>query len=307
MSPSRTLIALLVVALVMGAPLAESKAKERGRAPPAVERALEPVAQATPAEPAPGTTEPAPSAGATPAEPAPSAAAPAPEPARATGTPATSAVVPDDVRPQVAAPAAADFGVASVRAVRIAPVGPIGLDEPSQPGGASWLWALPVVGMVAGGATLLFARRRAPARAPDPAPLRYHVAASDLRSILEAGRDAVAADRLDEAVAWFTQALTLKPRLAVAHFSRGVCLASLGRHEDAYDALSNAHELDPTEGAYILELARACSRTGRRVEALRLAGRLLRAAPELAQDMGEDDAFAAFRDDPRFLALVGRL
>lgn len=129
----------------------------------------------------------------------------------------------------------------------------------------------------------------------------------DAEGMLRHARDAAANGRMDEALAGLSAASVARPDLAVAHFGRGVCLADLGRHEEAHAALARAHALAPHEPHHALELARACARTGRRAQALALASSLLVELPFLAGQLRADPAFASFADHPVWLAMVGAL
>lgn len=208
---------------------------------------------------------------------------------------------------------------------------PLGMSAAAPAGGASggiglW-WGFPLAGLLLLGVVLSSARlvqprpvtRERADAAPvgafaEPAPpalaaseVPVSLVPRDLDSLLRAAKAAAEAERLDEAVLWLDRALRLAPALPVAHFCRGVCLAGLGRHEESYAALRRAHELDPTEGAYRLELARACGRVGRTGEAMDVLGLLLQAVPELVEDVATDPCFEGLRDHPLFLAMTGRL
>lgn len=312
-------LAVLVALLLFAGGAAAGKPAETGKdhpkhgatEPPAPTPA--PVAE-PPAAPAPGpvpTSDSAPASTPAPEEPAPEAiteppAGPetaVPEPASQPAREPTSAWAEptsrDPIFLTVGAPGPRAEGAPMVAAASLAP-----LPQGSFP------WGFAVVGLLALGAVVLVgARPLAPKPIPRAAPsVRLHVAsAEDVGSLLRAGEAAVKAGRHEEAVAWFTQAIAMDPTLHVAHFCRGVCLASLGRHAEARDAFRKAHRLDPAEGAYRLELARASARTGCGPEAMEALAPLLAALPELAQDVAEDEAFAGLRDHPRFLALVGLL
>jgi tetratricopeptide (TPR) repeat protein len=202
-----------------------------------------------------------------------------------------------------------DQGIAAESRVPVAFPNPYAPPEEDDGGLLSpWAWALPILGLVGLGAALVSTRPGSVAPAPPPrAPGPLRVSPATLEGLLRAGKDAVEEARFEEAVAWFTQAIKLDPRLPVAHFCLGVCLAAMGRDEDAYAALRKAHRLDPAEGAYRLELARAAARLGRHQEAMQQMAPLLRLLPDLAADAGDDAAFASMRDHPRWLAMLGRL
>lgn len=302
----RALVLVASLLLIVGTPLAEArgksapppghanhaddkgghKDKDHRDAPPERPRKTDPPA--SPAKP-----EPAPSMPAWVPPPAPPAPRVRTEPARFLALDMGYAALP--TLPPYQTAAFASVPMATVKA-------------PTGTGLPSWTWLLPAIGLVSAGATLLVARKgRAPAAAAVPPDPAVRIATATVPSLLRAGKAALDAGDVDEAIAWFTQATKLDPRLAVAHFSRGVCLASVARHDEAYRALKKAHALDPLEGAYRLELARAGARTGRGSEAMTLLWSLIAILPELAGDVADDDAFASLLDHPRFLLMVGRL
>lgn len=252
--------------------------------PPAAEPAPAPVATQTPAREAPA--------------PAPASSAPASAPPVRAPTPVPERRLEAFDRGTLAAQSRAPLARAP---------SPLASPSADDAGNAPWAWALPILGMVGIGAALVATRPAQVTRAPPQDGLRYTFAKADAAELLRAGKAAVDASRFDEAVAWFTQALRIDPTLDVAHFCNGVCLAHLGRHDDAYRALREAHLLDPAEGAYRLELARAAARTGRSHEAMDVLSPLLCALPQLADDAAKDDAFATLGDHPRWLAMTGRL
>ena len=261
--------------------------------------------------------EAAPEAESAPA-PAPEAPAePAPTQAPAEAPPHDAAAEPAPAREHVRAPtpvperriAAMEEGLALQARATVAIPQPYAAApdrEDGSPVGSIWTWALPILGIVGIGAALA-GTRPASVHATTAKRLSYLTATPNVEGLLRAGKTAVEQQRFEEAVAWFTQALKLDPRVHVAHFCMGVCLATLDRHDEAYAALRKAHRLDPREGAYRLELARAAARTGRHREAIQQMSPLLHALPDLARHAGDDDAFAGLRDHPRWLAMLGRL
>lgn len=170
----------------------------------------------------------------------------------------------------------------------------VGTTLPASPL-AVWHWALPLVGLAGLGAVIVTARGLQGTADADP------------RSHLHAGKAAIDRGDISEGLARFTQATRLDPDIDVAHYCRGLCLAALRQHEEAYAAFSRAYDLDAAEGAYRLEFARAAARTERAHEAMDALGPLLVALPSLAEDVAQDEAFAALADHPRFLAMTGRL
>lgn len=169
-------------------------------------------------------------------------------------------------------------------------------------------WLIPIVGLASAGATLYsLISRQNPTPTPAPAAPEFRFATPEVPSLLRAGKEAVARGALDEGIAWFDQALTLSPRLAVAHFTKGVCLAALGRVDEAYESLLTAYEIDPSEGAFRLELARVSARLGKSRQAMDALSPLIAAMPELAVDVADDASFTGLLDHPQFLAMTGQL
>lgn len=316
---------------------APAPAPEPGPSAPAVGETPAPASSSAPSlasSPAPASSPAASSASAAP-EAAP--AAEAVEPAAAERVaPEAASDASDDAAPAqfVARPDLSLPFVAPRLGGAVASSAPLGMAAaaPAAPSGLAFdlRWGVPLAGLLLLGIVLSSARLVQPrslpgARAP-PAPVAPAPAAAaasaavapapqvpvalvprDLDSLLRAAKAAAEAERLEEAVQWLDRALRLAPALPVAHFCRGVCLAGLGRDAEAHAALRRAHELDPTEGAYRLELARACGRLGRTGEAMDVLGLLLQAVPELVDDVATDPCFEGLRDHPRFLAMTGRL
>lgn len=213
---------------------------------------------------------------------------------------------------------AATFGAATARAPswsgdsRSAPTS--GSDG-SAPWWAALAWALPVVG-IGGVATVLVLRHKAsrvharvPASEPSTSPrLRMApVSPDDLKGLLQNGHAAASRGALDEAVAWFERALDLSPKLAVAHFCRGVCLAANGQVADAYGALRSACTVEPADASYRVHFARVAVALGKHKEAMDALEIVAHAMPELGAAMLEDPLLAGLRDHPRFLMICGAL
>ena len=134
----------------------------------------------------------------------------------------------------------------------------------------------------------------APADAPDLAHLR-------------AARAAVARGDLAEAVRQFDEALQLAPECAVAHLGRTICLAGLGRAEDA--ALSFQHGLEAAGSGPDMahQLSRLAAREGNAALAMDLLAPALEQRPDLGARVLDDPAYRGMRDHPRLLVMLGRL
>lgn len=307
--------------------------------PPAVETPTPPASAGPAVAPAPSpstatTTTGAPSGSEPPApSTSPSSDAPAPPAAGASAAspPADPSAAPSGAQaPVLATPPAAADAAQDERVPLPGVLGPArggqagvsgAVPVPSGDGGVSLWWGVPLAGLVLLGVVLSSGRlvqpRPLPPRArgsPAPAPPATAAVAAvavapagDLDALLRAAKAAAEAERLEEAVLWLDRALRLAPTLPVAHFCRGVCLAGVGRDREAYLALRRAFDLDPSEGAHRLELARACGRLGRASEAMDVLGPLLQAMPALVDDLCADPSFACLLDHPRFLAMTGRL
>lgn len=206
---------------------------------------------------------------------------------------------------QVAAPVAPAFFAPT-------PAAPVDAESVAATEATAFDWTLPLAGVLGvglvGASAIRFRAPRKPAvAAPAPPAPPVTMAAADVPSLLRAGKAAVERYDYAGAIGWFDQALALDPRIAVAHFCKGVCLAGLLRYDDAHAAFKAAYALDPNEGAIRLEFARSCARTGRHAESMAALGPLLEAMPALAPDVREDEAFASLKDHPRFLQMLGAL
>ena len=167
---------------------------------------------------------------------------------------------------------------------------------------------LPMVALVGAASLALAVRMRA------PSPLvrvqrgrRMSRVGDDAHAALRHGHAAIERDDLAEALAWFDHPSRAQPRLAIAHFCRGIALGGLGRTPEAHDALAEAVEHAPHEWSYRVHYARFAVALGKTTEAMDALGPVARALPEMHEPMLEDPQLAALRDHPRFLAMLGRL
>lgn len=151
---------------------------------------------------------------------------------------------------------------------------------------------------------------RPPSQPPTPAAHRLHLtpsAGNPAQRHLQAGRDATAQGRLDQAIASFDQALAHDPTLTIAHLCRSLCLLSLHRQDEAAAALHQALQTAPHDPHTRLDLARICARTGLHPIALHLLTHTLQQAPHLTHQTQTDPAFTTLHDHPIFHQITGRL
>lgn len=97
------------------------------------------------------------------------------------------------------------------------------------------------------------------------------------------------------------------PRHALAHLGRAICLAELGREEEADDALGAVLACPMEDGFVALHLARASAQKGAHGLAMGLLEVAVQVTPALAQRALDEPAFRGMRDHPRFLMIVGAL
>ena len=189
------------------------------------------------------------------------------------------------------------------------------LNAPSSSGEETptwWIhlaWALPVLG-IGGVAAVLVTRQKARNQTLVMAPRAVRMAPvspDDLQGLLQNGHGAVSRGAYGEAVAWFERALTLQPKLGVALFCKGICLAANGQVADAYGALRTACTVEPEDANYRVHFARVAVTLGKHKEAMDALQIVTRAMPELGPAMLEDPQLAGLRDHPRFLMICGAL
>lgn len=284
------------------APAAPQPAESYASPPPAT---YDPAPQAPAAVPssAPSTT---PAAAASSADPEPSSSPAATQSAseRAPSAPRNTDRIDEHFAGSLA-------GATSVRAPSwTAPRAPPSAED-GDAGGSWWIhlaWALPIVGV--GGVAAVLAvgvKRRRVSRARAQRPRMVPVSPDDVPGLLANGNGAVARGAYDEAVAWFERAIRLAPRLAVAYFCKGICLAANGRTADAYGALRAAVDAEPADAVYRIHFARVALALGKHAEAMDALAIVARAMPELGPAMLDDPQLAALRDHPRFLMICGEL
>lgn len=109
------------------------------------------------------------------------------------------------------------------------------------------------------------------------------------------------------ALAWLDAAAADAPDLPLAHVGRAVCLAQLGREDDAREALDAALRSPQADGGLALSLAGMCAQAGHAPLAMGLLEAAVEADPGLGERARDDPSFAGLRDHPRFLLIVGVL
>jgi tetratricopeptide (TPR) repeat protein len=121
------------------------------------------------------------------------------------------------------------------------------------------------------------------------------------------GQRALADGQPRKAEHWFAAAVELDEELSIAHLCRGLCRFELAEPAAAAEALETACELDPSSGLATYHLARAHAMQGNVDEAAAAIAPLIEADPSMAEVIADEPAFDALRDDPRWLAALGRL
>jgi serine/threonine-protein kinase len=87
----------------------------------------------------------------------------------------------------------------------------------------------------------------------------------------------------------------------------GQALAMLGRLEEARAELRRLVELEKQQYVPALDIATVCASLDEREEAIRWLERALADRSTNVAFLGQDPAFDALRDDPRFIAIVERI
>lgn len=139
-----------------------------------------------------------------------------------------------------------------------------------------------------------------------PAPRRVPVH-DPAHARLAHARAALARGDARGALTCFTEAALLAPNLAMAHLGRALCLAELGQHAEASEALLDALALPDQDVEVSMHLARMLAREGSHHEAMDLLAAAFQVDESQVEIAYADPAFRALGDHPRFLQLTGRL
>lgn len=124
---------------------------------------------------------------------------------------------------------------------------------------------------------------------------------------LRAARAAVGRGDVEGGLARFDEVLAQEPGCGVAHLGRTLCLAGLGRQEEAALALQQALGIGEAAPTLAFQFSRLAAREGRNDLAMDLLRHALAARPDLSESVLSDPAYRGLRDHPRLLVLVGRL
>lgn len=116
---------------------------------------------------------------------------------------------------------------------------------------------------------------------------------------------ASAEGRPAEALRWYRRARSLAPGDALLALDEGHAADAVGEADAARRAYEEALRLDPDLAEAHLRYARTLALQGLQPAALSHLGRAFALEPSLAREAADDQAFAAWRDHPRFAQLVG--
>lgn len=141
---------------------------------------------------------------------------------------------------------------------------------------------------------------------PPPAP-RVTAPGTPQHQALRLAQRLLRLGNVEGALVLLDRAVALDPDVGIAHLSRALCLAQLGREGEAHAALDRALACPETDGNFALQLASISARSGDAGLAMGLLEVAVAATPETAQRAFADPAFAGLRDHPRFLLIVGAL
>ncbi|HEX4964145.1 MAG TPA: protein kinase [Thermoanaerobaculia bacterium] len=116
--------------------------------------------------------------------------------------------------------------------------------------------------------------------------------------------------KADEAHRWYTAALSGFDRLlarggprAELLNGRAFCAAKLGRYSEAFGNVQEAMKLKPKQNAFLFRAAQIFAMEGRRADALTYMQRAIQEGYS-REEFRRDLSFKAFRDDPRFQAIL---
>lgn len=142
---------------------------------------------------------------------------------------------------------------------------------------------------------------------PPPSAPRRIIPVDPAHARLAHARSALQSGDARVALACFTDATHLDPRLAIAHLGRALCLAEIGDHAEASEALLDALALPDQTGEVTMHLARMLAKEGSHHEAMDLLAQAFSLDENLVEAAYADPSFRSLGDHPRFLQLVGRL
>lgn len=121
---------------------------------------------------------------------------------------------------------------------------------------------------------------------------------------MASARRELAAGNAAGALRGFEAALAAEPRLALAHLGRAICLAEMGRDEEAQDALDATLDVARGQEEVLYQLARMCALAGNASLGIPLLTEAVRSVPSLVTKAAAEPLF---KDHPAFLAAAGRL
>jgi len=110
-------------------------------------------------------------------------------------------------------------------------------------------------------------------------------------------------NRFAEALPLIEEIVRLSPNMVTSQFNYGICLAELGRYQDAARAFLRAYELDPNHGGALYRGCLALAAADDAPGLLAVFRRELAWNPEMIENFVREEKFARFWQIPDFMSL----
>ena len=110
-------------------------------------------------------------------------------------------------------------------------------------------------------------------------------------------------ERFAEGLPLIEEIVRRNPDMATSQFNYGICLAGLGRHDDAAQAFLRAYALDPDDGGALYRACLALAESGDESGLLAVFHKECARDKEMIHNFLEEERFAEFWKLPRFAAL----
>lgn len=109
--------------------------------------------------------------------------------------------------------------------------------------------------------------------------------------------------RFGEGLPIIEEIVRRNPNMATSQFNYGICLAELGRHQDAAYAFLRAYDLDPDDGGALYRGCLALAAADDAAGLLQVFRQECAWNPEMIQNFVDEERFSRFWEIPGFKSL----